>query len=246
MALNEIRRVQHEPAYVLHATPYKETSLVVQLLTRHYGRVALIAKGAKRPHSALRSVLMSLQPLVVNWSGRGEVKTLTAAHWAGGQALLRGEALLNGFYLNELLLKLLAREDPHENLFDAYRNVLTQLASPAVHPESALREFEFLLLRELGVGADWSRNHDGSEVQAQQHYVCLPEYGVRPARAQEDADLPVIDGQTLLAMAQRDFSAARTLQQGKLLIRYWLNHLLAGRRLNTRQMLMDLHQLNSP
>lgn len=243
MAGNDSLRVQHEPAYVLHATPYKETSLVVQLFTRHYGRVAVLAKGAKRPHSALRSVLLSLQPLLVNWSGKGEVKTLTQAHWTGGQPLLRGESLLNGFYLNELLLKLLAREDAHEILFDHYRATLAALATATARAEIILRQFEFALLRELGVGADWQRTTAGDPVQADLRYVCLPEEGVRMARMHEASDVPVIAGEILLALAQGDFSDPRTVQQGKQLIRFWLHHLLAGRPLNTRQMLIELHQL---
>jgi DNA repair protein RecO (recombination protein O) len=243
MASTEHQRISNEPAYVLHATAYKETSLIVQLFSRHYGRVAAVAKGAKRPHSALRGVLMSLQPLLVAWSGKGEVKTLTQAHWVGGQPALRGDGLLQGFYLNELLLKLLAREDAHESLFDDYRNALLALATGAGRAESALRQFEFSLLRELGVGADWQKTTQGEAVVPGQRYVCLPEVGVRLARSSEAADLPIMEGEILLAMAHRNFSEPRTLQQGKQLIRYWLHHLLSGRPLNTRQMLIELHQI---
>jgi DNA repair protein RecO (recombination protein O) len=243
MSRSDPQRISNEPAYVLHATPYKETSLVLQLFSRHHGRVAAIAKGAKRPHSALRGVLISLQPLLVSWSGKGEVKTLTQAHWVGGQPALRGESLLQGFYLNELLLKLMAREDAHETLFDHYRDTLAALATGAGRAETALRQFEFSLLRELGVGADWQKTTQGEAVVPQQRYVCLPEVGVRLVRDNEPADLPLLDGDILLAMAEGDFSGQRTLQQGKQLIRYWLHHLLSGRPLNTRQMLIELHQI---
>jgi DNA repair protein RecO (recombination protein O) len=243
MVSRDATRVANEPAYVLHATSYKETSLILHVFSRHYGRVAAVAKGAKRPHSALRGVLISLQPLLLGWSGKGEVKTLTQADWVGGQPALRGDSLLQGFYLNELLLKLLAREDAHVSLFDHYRNALIALATGAARAENALRQFEFSLLRELGVGADWRKTSQGDAVLPGQRYVCLPEMGIRLAGPSEAADLPVIEGEILLSMAHGDFSQQRTLQLGKQLIRYWLHHLLSGRTLSTRQMLIELHQI---
>ena len=113
-------RIADEAAFVLHSHPYKETSLIVDVLTRHHGRVALVARGAKRPRSALRGVLLAFQPLSVAWlqgraravngaQGGGDLRTLTRAEWLGGLMPLRGEALMSGFYLNELIQKLLAR-----------------------------------------------------------------------------------------------------------------------------------------
>jgi DNA repair protein RecO (recombination protein O) len=234
-------RVHDEPAFVLHATPYRETSLVVQVFSRHYGRVALVAKGAKRPHSALRQVLLSLQPLLASWSGKGEVKTLTSASWVGGQGRLRESGLVNGFYLNELLLKLLAREDPHEHLFDLYALTLAGLGrnEPA---QPLLRGFELGLLRELGLGIALDVCHDRSPVQAVQNYVCIPEYGVRPARSSDD-DVPIVSGATLLDLELGKFIDNRTVQESKLLMRFLLNHALAGRALSTRQILVDLHAI---
>src|SRR3954464_9342317 len=113
-------RISGQPAFVLHSYPYKETSLIVDMFTRDYGRVALVAKGAKRPLSKLRGVLQTFQPLSISWSGKTEVRTLTAAEWIGGLVPLEKSALLCGFYLNELLVKLLARDDPHPALFDHY------------------------------------------------------------------------------------------------------------------------------
>ncbi len=109
-----------ESAFLLHFTPYRETSLVVDLFTRGHGRVAAVAKGAKRPRSALRAVLMQFQPLTVTFSGRSELRTLTGAEWVGGLIAPRGDALLCAFYLNELLLRLLPREDAHPTLYDGY------------------------------------------------------------------------------------------------------------------------------
>lgn len=145
-------RVQDSPGYMLHATPWRETSLVVQAFSRDHGCVALVAKGAKRPYSALRPVLSAFQPLALSWSGSGEVKTLTRAEVAGIRPLA-GAALMSAWYMNELLLRLLPREDAHPVLFDAYDTALTQLAGGS-RAAGALRRFEWTLLRETGYGVD--------------------------------------------------------------------------------------------
>ena len=124
-------RIVHQPSFVLHSYPYKETSLIVDVFSRDYGRVALVAKGAKRPHSKLRSVLQTFQPLTIAWSGKAEMRTLTAAEWVGGMLPLERGALLCGFYLNELLIKFLLRDETNSHLFDLYVSSLNQLAHNA-------------------------------------------------------------------------------------------------------------------
>lgn len=151
-------RVQDTTGYLLHSTAWRETSLVVQLFSRQYGVVALVAKGAKRPHSVLRPVLSAFQPLSVSWSGAGEVKTLTRADCVGILPL-QGRAFMSAWYMNELLLRLLPREDPHPQLFDAYQLALEQLAQVDVSPDrlpvpGVLRRFEWVLLQETGYGID--------------------------------------------------------------------------------------------
>src|SRR6266513_1723333 len=138
-------RRDDEPAFVLHTYPYRETSVIVEALTAAYGRVALVARGARRARSELRGVLQAFQPLSLSWSGAGELKTLVRADWRGGLPLVGGSALLCGFYLNELLLKMLPREDAHPQLFMDYRNTLTRLASGDAQAP-ALRQFEVRLL----------------------------------------------------------------------------------------------------
>src|SRR5215213_8884113 len=118
------RRVEHEPGYVLHTYAYKETSLIIEAFTRRYGRVALLARGARRPRSAMRGVLLSFHPLRLSWSGSADLANLVSAEWAGGIPLLGGRGLMCGFYVNELLLRLLPRDDAHEALFDAYAEAL--------------------------------------------------------------------------------------------------------------------------
>ncbi|MCA3183732.1 MAG: DNA repair protein RecO, partial [Cupriavidus sp.] len=134
-------RVSNEAGFVLHAYPYRETSLILDVFTRDHGRMAMVAKGAKRPHSALRAVLQHFHPIALSWTGRGEVKTLTKAEYMGGMLPLAGDGLLSGFYLNELLLRFCPREDAHPALFKHYMITLTRLA----HGEPAslvLRGFE--------------------------------------------------------------------------------------------------------
>jgi DNA repair protein RecO (recombination protein O) len=145
-------RENARPAFILHAYRYRETSLVVEAFTRSHGRVALVARGARRPGSALRGVLLAFQPLLVSWIGRAELKTLVAAEWEGPYTPLKGQALICGFYLSELILRLLARDDPHENLYTAYREALAALAAVDDHA-AVLRRFELTLLGELATGA---------------------------------------------------------------------------------------------
>jgi len=149
-------RVSHEPAYVLHRYDWSESSLILEVFTRHHGRIALVAKGAKRPSSNFRPVLLPLQPLQLNYGGDAEIRTLKGAEWMGGHVMPTGEALLSGYYVNELMMRLLARDDAHEALFDAYAAVVQVLAGDhggaqqATH-SAALRAFELLLLREIGL-----------------------------------------------------------------------------------------------
>src|SRR5205085_5172914 len=144
------KRISDEPAFVLHRYDWSESSLILEVFTRHHGRIALVAKGAKRPSSNFRPVLLPLQPLHVAFGGDGEIRTLKGAEWIGGQVMPTGDALLSGYYLNELLLRLLARDDPHPHLFDAYAATVRVLSGDHEHTlQPALRAFELLLLREI-------------------------------------------------------------------------------------------------
>ncbi|WP_418304013.1 DNA repair protein RecO [Pandoraea faecigallinarum] len=243
VAEREQSRVTEQPGFVLHSYPYRETSLIIDVLTRDHGRIALVAKGAKRPHSALRGVLQTFQPLSLAWLGKGELRTLTKAEWVGGLRPLEGDALLSGFYLNELLVKFCARDDPHDKLFQHYLTTLHHLA----HGEPAgiiLRAFERVLLRETGYAVAFDRcTQTRGQVTPDRRYVFHPDWGVRPARGDEPSDWPVVIGQTLLDMEQDDYSRAQTVQQSKLLMRFLLNHHLGGVPLNTRQILLDLQKL---
>lgn len=238
------KRVDQQPAYVLHTRSWRETSLIVELLTRDYGRVAVVAKGARRPHSALRGVLMGFQPLSAAWSGGGEVKTLVRAEWLGGQPLLHGRALLCAYYLNELVVHLSAREDPHPELFDAYHAAVADLAAGAAQPP-VLRRFELALLSTLGYGVELEREAEGGgpvEDGASYTYIIDhgPVRGTSPLAAHQGVP---VSGQTLNAMARNDFSAAQTLAEGKLLLRCLIHHHLGGRALESRRVFKELQEL---
>lgn len=236
-------RTRAQPAYVLHSYPFRETSLIVELFTREFGRIAVVAKGARRPRSALRGVLLAFQPLVVSWSGKGELYTLTRAEWEGAYQPLAGLALICGFYLNELLLKLLARHDAHEALFEVYARTLPALASQR-DPAGVLRAFETDLLRELGYAITLDRDaHTGYPIAAEARYMYVPERGPVSAGSASADDGVELLGQTLIDMQSRDYSRAVTQQQSKALMRALINHYLGNQVLHTRQLLRDLQAL---
>jgi DNA repair protein RecO (recombination protein O) len=233
-------RQEAQPAYVLHTYPFRETSLVVEVFSQNFGRLALVARGARRPRSAVRGLLLAFQPLHLAWFGKSELRTLHGAEWQGGQPLLQGQALICGFYLNELLLKLLAREDPHEQLFLYYRDTLQALARDPDHA-AVLRRFEKRLLQELGYALTLDREAESGEaVEAERLYHYVFERG--PVLRGGTRDSVQLHGKTLLDMAADDYRDPATQQQSKMLMRALLNHYLGEQTLHTRQMLKELQE----
>jgi DNA repair protein RecO (recombination protein O) len=231
-----------EPAYVLHSYPFKETSLVVEVFTRNLGRLGLVARGARRPRSSLRGLLMAFQPLSLSWAGKAELRTLHRAEWLAGGPQLSGLSLMCGFYLNELLLKLLAREDPHEGLYLAYEEALEAFRG-AEPPAWALRRFEKRLLRELGYGMLLDRDVAGDPIRRDANYAYLLERGPQLVSEPGPAATVELSGKTLLDMAADDYHDPLTLQQSRALMRLVLNHHLGGQVLHTRQLLREMQQL---
>jgi DNA repair protein RecO (recombination protein O) len=232
-----------EPGYVLHAYAFKETSLVVELFTRNFGRMGLVAKGARRPASPLRGTLMAFQPLLLAWSGKSELKVLHRAEWQGGHAQLAGLPLICGFYLNELLLKLMARDDPHPGLYGHYEAALATLRE-GDPPATVLRRFERRMLAELGYGLVLTHDVHGEPLQTDATYFYSLERG--PVDADEGSpapDSPELTGKALLDMDRDDYADAATLQQARALMRYVVNHYLGGKPLHTRQLLREMQQL---
>lgn len=246
------QRISGEPAYVLHRYDWSESSLILEVFTRHHGRIALVAKGAKKPSSSFRPILLPLQPLHVAFGGDAEIRTLKAAEWQGGHVMPTGDALMSGYYLNELLLTLLARDDPHPALFDVYAKVVQIIASD--HGEvlqSALRAFELLLLREIGVLPLLdTQTMTLAALDPGACYSLVPEGGLRQTNASERASL---NGAQWLALQRSlgdraPFTAtlracSEVMAELKPQLRTLLNYHCGVSTLRTRQMMIDLQSL---
>ncbi len=258
-----MKRIAHEPAFVLHRYDWSESSLILEVLTRHHGRVAMVAKGVKRPSSQFRAILLPLQLLSINYSGDAEVHTLKGAEWQGGLTMPSGDALLSGYYLNELMMKLLARDDPHELLFDAYAQACTWLRD-AAQLDASLRAFELVLLREIGLLPTLDLNSFSSAaLEDDVLYSLVPEVGLREAgSAWPNQDSAVPEEAALTAKAWRSLQAAldqraaifpaREAVQAmkpadksalKQLLRSLLNYHAGSRGFRTRQLMMDAQAL---
>jgi DNA repair protein RecO (recombination protein O) len=239
-------RRDDEPAFVLHTYPYRETSLIVEAFTEHHGRVAMVARGAKRPRSELRGTLQAFQPLALSWAGTGELKTLAKAEWRGGLPLPGGGALLCGFYLNELLLKPLPREDAHPALYRDYVSALRALTADATPAAQAatLRHFELRLLAELGYAL--TLTHDvatGTPIEAGERYHYAFDRGPQRMTAEPRAAWPVVRGATLIALASERYPDSEVAAEARRLMRGVLDHYLDERRIFSRRVVEDLAAL---
>jgi DNA repair protein RecO (recombination protein O) len=246
------KRVSDEPAFVLHSYDWSESSLILEVFTRHRGRVALVAKGAKKPSSNFRPVLLPLQPLCVGYTLGEEIRPLKSAEWVGGHVMPTGDALLSGLYLNELLLRLTARDDPQAALFDMYAGVVRVLASEhgdALEP--VLRAFELLLLRELGLLPSLdAETLTLAPLVPEARYALVPEGGLRAAAP---ADRATLAGSQWRALQQAlDAAAAypatlRACADAAMALKPQLRVLLqyhcGSPVLRTRQLMMDLQSL---
>jgi DNA repair protein RecO (recombination protein O) len=256
-------------AYVLHTYAYRETSLILQVFSENHGRMGVVAKGARRPKSASRSLLVPFQPLLLSWFGRAELKTLKNSEAAAPATPLAGESLMSAFYLNELLLKLTSREDPHEELFKAYDRAICELrelsrivtpakagvrseigsraiaatAAPGMTAvEPILRRFELALLQELGYAVEMTREAgQGPPIAAEREYFYVVERG--PVAAGEGAapsNAVKLRGRTLLDLDAGRLDDPATAAQAKQLMRLLINHSLNGQQLATRALVRDL------
>ena len=234
-------RVEQEPAYVLHARPYRETSLLVEVFSRRHGRLGLLAKGAKRRKSPLAGLLLPFLPLRLSWSGRGELGVVTGAEGAGPAHPLRGDALYCGFYVNELLLRLLHRHDAHEGLFGAYEAALETLAQAGAG-EAPLRLFEKRLLAELGYALVLDRAACGGPLEAEALYRYEPERGPVRVNGAGGQGL-LVHGRTLLALGADRLDDPEVLGEAKRLMRGVLAVQLDGRPLHSRVLFRRLHAL---
>jgi len=246
------KRISDEPAYVLHRHDWSESSLILEVFTRHHGRIALVAKGAKRPSSALRPILLPMQPLHLAFGGDAEIRTLRSAEWQGGHVMPGGEALLSGYYLNELVLTLLARDDPHPGLFDIYGAVVEVLASSHAEAlQTALRAFELLLLREIGLLPMLdAQTMTLAALEPQARYSLVSEGGLRQSGGADRNSLAGAQWCSLqralaagAAFTDMLHACAPVVNELKPQLRALLNYHCGVSTLRTRQMMIDLQSL---
>ncbi len=226
-----------EPAYILHSRAYRDSSLLLDIFSREHGRVGAVAKGAKQAKSKFNGILQPFSPLLLSWSGRSELMTLTDAELQQAPHKLKGLQLISGFYVNELLIRLLQRHDPHQQLFDVYHETL-HILEKGEHEEQVLRRFEYYLLQETGYGL--ILDHDvetGEVIHSGAQYCYHIERG--PVRTVDTTAGVLIDGATLLALQDENLQGAEQLKQAKQLMRAIIAHQLGDKPLKTRELAMQ-------
>lgn len=236
------RRVLLAPAYVLHQYAYRDTSRIVEAFTADHGRVTLFARGAAGPKSALRPVLRPFQRLLVSWSGRSEACQLLTAEIDGAATCLPPQRLMSGFYLNELLLKLTVRCDPHREVFESYGRAVRALAA-GDDEEPHLRRFEKRLLQDLGYGLELSRTEGGRPIERDMHYRIEVEGAPQPCVAEAPG---AVYGQSLADLQCESFENARSLRDAKRVLRAAIDACLEGRRLKSREVLIEMRRRERP
>lgn len=224
-------RVTLAPAYLLHSRPYRETSLLLEAFSRDHGRVGLVARGARGTRSRWKNMLQPLRPLLLSWSQRGELGTLTDAEQVASPPALVAEPLFCALYVNELLFRFLQRADPHPALFDRYRALLADLASGAA-TQPLLRSFEMQLLEAVGFGLQLDREHgSGQPIVAEGRYLYSPESG--PERRDMESGNELVSGAALLALKSGDIPAEHW-RELKALMRRLIRFHLGGRALKSQ------------
>lgn len=220
-------RIQLEPAYVLHTRSFRETSLIVESLSREHGRVAVVARGARSPRSRWRNILQPFRPLLLSWNQKSGLGTLTAADQVASVPALQGQSLYCGLYLNELLMRLLHRGDPHPEVFERYRCALSELAAE-VPPQPLLRVFEKHLLEAIGYAMLLDREYaGGAEIKPAQWYEYQPDRGPVLRQGPEQGR---ISGRALLALHSESLQAD-VLPELRLLMRSVIGYHLGGKPL---------------
>lgn len=223
-------------AFILHTRPYRDTSLLVDFFTLEKGRLSAVVRGARRPKSPLKGLLQPFSPILISWFGKNDLVTLRSAEPNGAALHLRKKWLMSALYVNELLVRLLERYDPHQNLYYAYAHVLHQLSChQAIEP--SLRVFEITLLQELGYGLGLDRISGTDEsIQPDQFYYYSVENGIVPLTGEPTSELTnrLFIGKNLLRIHQQQFIDAETLRDAKRLLRRALQPLLGYREIHSR------------
>lgn len=246
-------RIDLQLCYILHTRPYRDTSLLVDVLSQEHGKLTLIAKGARKAKSNQRYLLQPFIPVLLSWQGKSALKTLVGIEPALQKTMvshstlsstvsaLVGKKLYSGMYVNELLTYLLPQDDPVDQIFDAYQLLLEQLTGDHSEIEPCLRRFEFSFLDELGYGVNVYQDADtGSAIHANTDYVFVQQHGF-VVHNSEHSPQAVFSGQALLNIQQGDFTNVLTLQAAKILARTALQPHLKGRQLKSRELFATLY-----
>ena len=239
--MTERERVLLERGFVLHHRPYRNSSQIVECLTAGRGRVGLVAQGSRRAANGQRAHLQPFVPLRLSWTRRGELGRLTGVEPDAADFALRGQALLAGYYVTELILHLSVRDDPNSDVFECYEDCLTALAQGAPLART-VRLFELGLLRGLGYGLELDRDAStGDPLQPESRYVFELEHG--PRRADAASDGTAFWGRELISLHSRSLDDRDSLRAAKRLLGRVLDAYLGRRRLKTRGVLEDIVEL---
>lgn len=234
------RRVYNEPAWILHHRPFRDTSQILDILSCNHGRLAVVAKGSRGPKSKLRGILRPFLPLQMSWVIRSDLGTLTGAEMNGAPLSLTGDALISGYYVNELILKLTHRHDPQQEIFRIYGKTIERLVgSGEVAPP--LRQFEIELLRMLGYGLNLDHDTQTRKpLRAEQQYEYLAEQGPVPVDSGKRDDSLVFTGAELAAISKQQFSDRNVLRNASSLLKHVIAYHLGGKQLQSRKVLKEM------
>ncbi len=226
-------RVSLQAAFILHGRDFRDTSRLLDVFTLEYGRVSLVAKGARSPRSRLQGVLEPFSPLIISWSGKGEVQTLTGAESVKSSINLSAKQVMSAYYINELLQRLMTFHDPHPELFEIYKKTLESFLNE--DDELVLRRFEKHLLAEIGYGLNFEVEDGTTLVKDELYYYDIEKGPVRVNNNKVDGEF-IISGQTLLDMSAEKFSCPQSKKEAKQLMRIILSHHLGNKPLKTRSL----------
>ncbi len=233
-------KVYQQPSYILHRRAYKESSLLVEIFTRDFGRLTLIAKGCRREKSRVRGLFLPFKPLLISWTGKGELPILTSIEQTEFYPQLDISGVTCGYYINELILKLLHRHDPHQLLYDKYHQAVFQLLDNE-KPHTILRIFEKHLLREIGFGLVLDHDVESGEMINEHHnYQYFPQKGPIATHAVNGTQSNIISGSSLMALQKEKFESEQEQIQAQRLTRWLINIQLSGKELRSRRVMQEM------
>jgi len=235
------RRVQQQAAFILHHRPFRDTSQILDLISRDHGKLSVVARGSRGARSRLKGILRPFMPLSVSWMIKTDLGTLTGAEVSGAPLSLTGDALLSGYYVNELILHFLHRHDPQPEIFAVYSHTIEALAVASTDVATCLRQFEIELLRQIGYALNLDHEYGSNKaLQSQQNYEYRPEQGPVAVNRKEGAQ--VFSGEILSAIGEQRFEDAAVLRSANRLLRDVIAFHLGGKELKSRKVLLEMHR----